>query len=207
MKLSRSSSVSSTKSDSALPSPRRSNSVDSKPNTTTSATTRPQRSNSTPPPARTQGDVATGSASRTRPRNPDGAARVNGPDAGTVKKPTTNSEIRAWYKEQVAGIPANDAKLKAQGVSLEGRAKAAHEIRHKARVDARQFMGTLDSAMLKARDYFKYGRLDGPSFDQLVADAKKSGLSEAQAYDKIINSSQRTNQAVDNMYAKPQAKL
>ncbi|MBZ4335603.1 MULTISPECIES: hypothetical protein [unclassified Corallococcus] len=131
---------------------------------------------------------------------------MNSTEVG-AKKPTTNSEIRAWYKQQVAGIPANDAKLAAQGASLEDRAKAAHAIRHQARVDARQFMGTFESALLKARDFFKYGRLDGPSFDQLVGEAKKSGLSEAQAYDKIINSSQRTNQAVDNIYAKPQAKL
>ncbi|WP_375745938.1 hypothetical protein NR800_15100 [Corallococcus interemptor] len=198
MKLNRSSSVRSTQSDSALstPQPRRSNSMDAKPQTTTSPAStpaKPTRSNSAPPTAN-------------RPRNPEGAARVNSTEVG-AKKPTTNSEIRAWYKQQVAGIPANDAKLAAQGASLEDRAKAAHAIRHQARVDARQFMGTFESALLKARDFFKYGRLDGPSFDQLVGEAKKSGLSEAQAYDKIINSSQRTNQAVDNIYAKPQAKL
>lgn len=214
MKLNRSSSVRSTKSESALPStpqpPRRTNSVDSKPNTTTSSATptRPTRTNSAPPTAnRPPSDVSAGSPSRTRPRNPEGAASVNNAQASGAKKPTTNTEIRAWYKQQIAGIPANDAKLKAQGASLEDRAKAAHAIRHEARVGAREFMGTFESAMLKARDFFKYGRLDGPSFDQLVGEAKKSGLSEAQAYDKIINSSQRTNQAVDNIYAKPQAKL
>ncbi|RKG88824.1 hypothetical protein D7W82_09010 [Corallococcus sp. CA049B] len=208
MKLNRSSSVRSTQS---TPQPRRGNSLDAKPNTTTSPSstpTKPTRSNSAPPTAnRPPSDVSPGSPSRTRPRNPEGAAKVNGTDAGAAKKPTTNSEIRAWYKQQVAGIPANDAKLAAQGASLEDRAKAAHAIRHKARVDARQFMGTFESALLKARDFFKYGRLDGPSFEQLVGEAKKGGLSEAQAYDKIINSSQRTNQAVDNIYAKPQAKL
>ncbi|CAM4090461.1 hypothetical protein HRD49_19035 [Corallococcus exiguus] len=213
MKLNRSSSVLSTKSDSALstPQPRRSNSVDAKPTTTTSPSstpTKPARSNSAPPTAnRPPSDVSTGSPSRTRPRNPEGAASVNNAQASGAKKPTTNTEIRAWYKQQIAGIPANDAKLQAQGASLADRAKAAHAIRHEARVGAREFMGTFESAMLKARDFFKYGRLDGPSFDQLVGEAKKSGLSEAQAYDKIINSSQRTNQAVDNIYAKPQAKL
>ncbi|NNC18255.1 hypothetical protein HJC22_21315 [Corallococcus exiguus] len=213
MKLNRSSSVLSTKSDSALstPQPRRSNSVDAKPTTTTSPSstpTKPARSNSAPPTAnRPPSDVSTGSPSRIRPRNPEGAASVNNAQASGAKKPTTNTEIRAWYKQQIAGIPANDAKLQAQGASLADRAKAAHAIRHEARVGAREFMGTFESAMLKARDFFKYGRLDGPSFDQLVGEAKKSGLSEAQAYDKIINSSQRTNQAVDNIYAKPQAKL
>ncbi|MCY1034441.1 hypothetical protein OV207_23520 [Corallococcus sp. BB11-1] len=211
MKLSRNSSVRSTKSDSApsSPPPRRSNSVDSKPNTTTtSSPTRPTRSNSAPPPARPQPADVTGGPSRTRPRDPDGAARVNGPDAAPVKKPTTNSEIRNWYNQKVASIPANDAKLAAQGASLEDRAKAAVKIRHEARLEARSFMSNpLEVMMLKARDFFTYGRLDGPSFDQLVKGAKAKGLTGDDVYQSLIDSSKRTNQTVNNHFANPQAKL
>ncbi|WP_244237370.1 hypothetical protein [Corallococcus llansteffanensis] len=205
MKVSRNSSIRSTKSESALSSPpKRSNSVDSKPNTTT---TRPTRSNSAPPPTRPPSDLSTGSASRTRPRNPDGAARVNGAEAGAAKKPTTNSEIRNWYNQKVASIPANDAKLKAQGASLEDRAKAAVKIRHEARLEARQFMSNpFEVAMLKARDFFTYGRLDGPSFDQLVKGAKAKGLTGDAVYQSLIDSSKRTNQTVNNHFNQ-QAKL
>jgi hypothetical protein len=195
MKLSRSSSLPKPSTTSTPQPPRRSNSVDSpRPSNTTQQTTRPQ-------PQRTD------TTQSTRPRNPEGASRVNSTETGAAKKPTTNTEIRAWYKAKIATIPANDAKLQAQGASLQERAKAAHEIRHSARTESRQFMNPIESAMLKARDFFTYGRLDGPSFDDLVAKSKKEGLSEAQAFDKIINSSQRTNQAVDSVYAKPQAKL
>ncbi|WP_244224396.1 hypothetical protein [Corallococcus sicarius] len=206
MKLSRNSSIRSTKSESALsPPPKRSNSVDSKPNTTT--TTKPTRSNSLPSQSRPTSDLSTGSASRTRPRNPDGAARVNGPDAGAVKKPTTNSEIRAWYNQKVASIPANDAKLKAQGASLEDRARAAVKTRHDARLEARKFMSNpFEVAMLKARDFFTYGRLDGPSFDQLVNKAKGNKLTGDAVYQSLIDSSKRTNQTVNNHFNQ-QAKL
>jgi hypothetical protein len=206
MKVSRSSSsLRSTKSESALP-PRRSNSVDSKSNTvkpdkTDAASTskKPQRSNSAPPPSRTD------SPSSTRPRNPEGASRVNSTEGRPARPPQTNSEIRQWYKQQISQIPAKDAELKAAGASLQDRAKAAYDIRHSARVDSRQFMNPLEAMFLKARDFFTYGRLDGPSFDQLVKDNMKGGLSKDQAMEKIINSSQRTNQTVDSIYARPAA--
>lgn len=211
MKLSRNSSVRSTKSESALSSPpRRSNSVDSKPktNTPTSSTpAKPTRSNSTPALTRPQPADVTGSPSRTRPRNPEGAAKVNGPDAAAAKKPTTNTEIRNWYNQKVASIPETDAKLKAQGASLEERAKAAVNTRHEARLEARSFMSNpLEVMMLKARDFFTYGRLDGPSFDQLVKGAKAKGLTGDAVYQSLIDSSKRTNQTVNNHFANQQAK-
>ncbi|RKH45915.1 hypothetical protein D7X12_06690 [Corallococcus sicarius] len=124
-----------------------------------------------------------------------------------MKKPTTNSEIRAWYNQKVASIPANDAKLKAQGASLEDRARAAVKTRHDARLEARKFMSNpFEVAMLKARDFFTYGRLDGPSFDQLVNKAKGNKLTGDAVYQSLIDSSKRTNQTVNNHFNQ-QAKL
>jgi hypothetical protein len=123
---------------------------------------------------------------------------VHGPDASGAKKPTTNADIRKWYVDKVATIPELDKQWAAQGVSMEERAKRAVAIRHDARLEARKMMSSpLEVAMLRARDFFTYGSINGPSFDQLVKKAEGKGLRGDDVFKELIGSSNRTNQTVN----------
>jgi hypothetical protein len=123
---------------------------------------------------------------------------VQGPEASGAKKPTTNADIRKWYVDKVATIPELDKQWAAQGVSMEERAKRAVAIRHDARLEARKMMSSpLEVAMLRARDFFTYGSINGPSFDQLVKKAEGKGLRGDDVFKELIGSSNRTNQTVN----------
>jgi len=50
---------------------------------------------------------------------------------------------------------------------------------------------------LQARDQAKYGTPDGPTFDWLVQDEAKKGLSGDAAFEAIIKSAQRTDEATN----------
>jgi len=111
-----------------------------------------------------------------------------------VRQPQTNAEIRQWYNDQVANISELDRAWQRDGVSAEERARRAHDIRHTARVKARDFMpDKREVALLQARDQEKYGNPDGPSFDDLVAQNRKKGLTGDSVYEEIIGSAHRTN--------------
>ena len=123
---------------------------------------------------------------------------ISGPEASGSKKPTTNAEVRQWYLDKVNTIPELDRKWAAEGVSLEERAKRAVSIRHEARLEARKMMSSpLELAMLRARDFFKYGNINGPSFDSLVKKAEAKGLRGDDVFKELIGSSNRTNQTVN----------
>ena len=108
--------------------------------------------------------------------------------------PKTNAEIRQWYNDQVAVIPARDQEWQKQGISAEERARRAHEIRHHARIQARAYMqDKREVADLQARDQEKYGNPDGPTFDYLVKKNQEKGLQGDAVYEDIIGSSNRTN--------------
>jgi hypothetical protein len=144
-------------------------------------------------------DFDTGAA-RTRPRRPSNASteQVRGPDASGAKKPTTNADIRKWYLDKVGTIPELDKKWAAEGVPLEERARRAVAIRHDARLEARKMMSSpLEVAMLRARDFFTYGSIHGPNFDQLVKKAEAKGLQGDEVWKELIGSSNRTNQTVN----------
>ncbi|TBW41418.1 hypothetical protein EYW49_00265 [Siculibacillus lacustris] len=109
--------------------------------------------------------------------------------------------MRQWYNDEVGKIPELNAKWKEQGLGAEERARRAYEIRHNARLQARAFMENPDEvAALRARDKAKYGNPDGPSFEQLVEDNKKSGLSGDEIYESMIDSSRRTSKEYNEKF-------
>jgi len=115
-------------------------------------------------------------------------------DESNIKRPRTNTEIRQWYLERVATIPALDQEWIKQGLSVRERAEAAWRIRHEARLQARSMMA--DSAeveLLRARDMAKYGSTDGPAFDFLVERLREAGLEENKVYEAIIDHSYKTD--------------
>jgi hypothetical protein len=115
--------------------------------------------------------------------------------------PSSNSEIRQWYNDQVASIAAEDKKWQQQGLTPEQRARRAYEIRHGARLKAREFMSSkAEVSMLQARDQEKYGNPDGPTFDYLVEQNRKKGMTGDAVYLAIIDSSDRTNAEVNKAY-------
>ncbi len=110
----------------------------------------------------------------------------------------TNDEVREVYLCTVAGIEEADAKLAADGASLEERARAAFTTRHTARITSRAMMTDPDEvAALEARDLAKYGDKDGPTFDYLVAKGRADGKSDDEIYEDMIRSAQRTNRMVN----------
>ena len=128
-------------------------------------------------------------------------AAVDAPSAEALRQPVTNAEIRQWYNDQVAVIPALDEDWRRQGLGAEERARRAHAIRHDARVRARAFMQDKgEVAVLEARDREKYGNPDGPTFEYLVARNREKGLEGDAAYEAIVGSANRTNDAYNRTY-------
>jgi hypothetical protein len=122
--------------------------------------------------------------------------------SATVEKPIkTNEEIRQWYNDTVAKIPALNEQWIKEGVSIEERAKKAHEIRHNARLEARTMMqNKQEVAELQARDKEKYGNPDGPTFEYLVEKNRAKGFQGDAVYEDIIGSSNRTNKEYNEKY-------
>lgn len=122
---------------------------------------------------------------------------IPSPPGGTnlASVPKTDCEIRLWYNYQVVAIGLINEKWQQDGLELETRARRAYELRHEARVNARFMMQ--DQAAVKAlqeRDMAKYGNPDGPTFEYLLQNNTDNGLSVAEAYQSIIDSSSRTDQ-------------
>lgn len=128
-------------------------------------------------------------------------ASAAGPVADAAKLPQTNAEIRQWYNDQVAVIPVLDQEWLKQNLSAEERARRAHEIRHDARLKAREFMpDKREVADLQNRDQEKYGNLDGPTFEYLVQKNRENGLEGDAVYEKIIGSANRTNETYNEKF-------
>jgi hypothetical protein len=110
----------------------------------------------------------------------------------------SNSEIRDWYLRKVAAIPDFDLEWQKQGLSLEERAKRAWQIRHDARLQARDMMeNPVEVEALRARDRKLYGHPDGPNFEQLLAQGRAKGLSVDQTLQAILAGAQITNDDVN----------
>ena len=91
--------------------------------------------------------------------------------------PKTNAEIRKWYLEQVAQIPELNKQWLAQDLSAQERAKKAWQIRHDARLTAREMMADPEEVEdLKQRDIAEYGNEEGPTFEFLVNEWREAGL-------------------------------
>ncbi len=142
----------------------------------------------TPPPAE-----ARHVAEKAYPKTPAEAVALK--EAGSR---WTNCEVRVYYNELVNGIAEVDAAMKQQGRSAEERAHAAFDIRHNARVTARAMMeNEAEVALLRARDQEKYGNPDGPTFAYLVEKNRAGGAEGDAVYTAIIESSQRTDEKVN----------
>jgi len=121
-----------------------------------------------------------------------------------------NTEIRAHYNAMIANIPQLDQQWIEAGLSAEQRAQKAHHIRHNARITCRAMMGNADEIKdLQERDTKKYGNPDGPTFEYLVAKAKKDGLTGDAVYEAIIGSANRSNAEVNKKFGveQPKSKL
>ncbi|MFA7240606.1 MAG: hypothetical protein WC091_10865 [Sulfuricellaceae bacterium] len=115
--------------------------------------------------------------------------------------PRTNDEIRRWYNDQVAVIPALNEQWRKDGLSVETRACKAYDIRHGARLKAREFMpDKREVADLQARDQEKYGNPDGPTFEYLVQKNRDEGLTGDEVYENIIGSAKRTNEGYNKRF-------
>ncbi len=122
------------------------------------------------------------------------APNTNSQEATIVEIPQTDCEIRIWYNYQVVAISVINEYWIEQGLSLEERAKAAYEIRHQARINARYMMQDKTAVeMLRKRDKLKYGNPDGPTFDYLLEKNLKKGLAKEKAYESIIQSASKTS--------------
>lgn len=112
--------------------------------------------------------------------------------------PTTNTDIRKWYLDELAKIPKLDAELRKAGIPLKERARMAWRFRHDKRREARSFMADKDEVeMLRRRDVQVYGSPNGPTFQSLFKKLKAEGLLENEVYEAIIKGSYRTNAGVD----------
>jgi hypothetical protein len=110
----------------------------------------------------------------------------------------TNKEIRQWYIDQVSTIPHLDQQWLQQGIAIEERAIRAWQIRHDARIRAREMMEVPEEVeLLRQRDIKFYGNPDGPSFEYLVRQAVARGLQGEKIYQSIINSSSLTDLQVN----------
>ncbi|MEP7343023.1 MAG: hypothetical protein ABI977_35170 [Acidobacteriota bacterium] len=113
----------------------------------------------------------------------------------------TNKEIRQWYLNRIAAIAELNETWIQQGHSAYDRARAAWRIRHENRLAARAMM--LDSAeteLLRVRDMAKYSNPDGPTFEQLIKQARNAGLEGDDAYEAIIVGSYRTNEGINKKF-------
>ncbi|MDB4962489.1 MAG: hypothetical protein JWP01_2488 [Myxococcales bacterium] len=122
-------------------------------------------------------------------------------DASALDRPKTGKEVRSWYKEQVKRVSALNQDWVTSGVPLAERARRAYEVRRHARLAAReQMQSSGDVQSLSARDLLEYGQTDGPTFEQLVDQQVASGTTLEQAYESIIDSSQRSNKRYDQKH-------
>ena len=85
-----------------------------------------------------------------------------------------------------------------QGLSAKQRAKKAWQIRHDARLQAREMMTDPEEVeMLRARDIAEYGNEEGPTFEFLVQEWRDAGLKGNAIYVAIIEGARRTNKGVN----------
>lgn len=110
----------------------------------------------------------------------------------------TNKEIRRWYIDYVSVIPRLDQAWLQDGIAVEERAMRAWQIRHAARLAAREMMEVPEEVeLLRQRDIKFYGHPDGPSFEYLVRQAVARGLQGEEIYQSIINSSSLTDEEIN----------
>ena len=74
----------------------------------------------------------------------------------------TNEQVRDWYKLQVGQISQLNEAWVVEGLSAENRARRAWQIRHDARLKAREMMvDPIEVELLRNRDIKEYSTPDG----------------------------------------------
>ena len=113
----------------------------------------------------------------------------------------TNLEVRQWYLSQVSKIPILNEEWTRYGLSAEQRARRAWQIRHDARLMAREKMeDPREVKLLRDRDMALYGNPDGPTFEFLTAKASKLGWGGDKMYHAIVAGSVITNADTDKEF-------
>jgi hypothetical protein len=96
--------------------------------------------------------------------------------------------------QRVALIPILNQIWLGLGMTAKGRARAAYDYRHQARLQARGMMADrVALRMLQARDTKKYGNPDGPTFEWLVKRYGAQGLKGDAVYEAIIRGASKTD--------------
>lgn len=104
-----------------------------------------------------------------------------------------NCDAREWYNDTINTILEVDFHLISVEASEQERARCAYQIRHQARVSARNDMeSAISMASARVYDLLKYSDFDGPKFEYFTEDKKMS-------YADIIKSAQRTNSNVNGL--------
>ncbi len=112
--------------------------------------------------------------------------------------PRTNSEIRRWYQAQTSRISELNRQWIAQGLGAKERAELAYDIRRAARLAARAMMrNPAEVEMLRARDAYKYGDPDGPTFELLVEKLEAAGFTGDALYEEVVEMSWRVDEEVN----------
>jgi len=109
-------------------------------------------------------------------------------------------QIRVAYNKTVSQIPSLNKKLLKDGVKVEERAKAAYDIRHKARLEARSKMDGNKVKFLEERDLKKYKNENGPTFEYLIEKNLEKGYKGDNVYEEIIKSSSRTDSFFNKLF-------
>lgn len=128
----------------------------------------------------------------------EGPSHLPFADLGPLDAKLSNLEVRNWYKAAIARVEPLDKQWRAEGVPIAERARRSYEIRHHARLAARELMESrTDVNRIELRDLFEYGDTDGPSFDGLMAKYMSGGRTREQAYQAIIDSAPLSNKQYD----------
>ncbi|HEY6806570.1 MAG TPA: hypothetical protein VI306_23535 [Pyrinomonadaceae bacterium] len=113
----------------------------------------------------------------------------------------TNTQVRQWYKDEVGRISSLNLSWIAKGEGAERRARKAWQMRHTARLKARDMMENPEEVqLLRKRDLAKYGNSDGPTFEYLVDYWSRFGLQGDKIYEAIIEDALITNAEVDRKF-------
>lgn len=113
----------------------------------------------------------------------------------------SNKKIRHWYIDQALSIQKKQLQWTKEGLSPKQQAKKAFDIRHRARLIARNRMISKEQVnLLHKRDQCVYGNPNGPTFQWEVNHAKNLGYTGNAVYLHIINSAKKTNRSVDHRF-------
>jgi hypothetical protein len=128
---------------------------------------------------------------------PDSPGYIPHDDRTDLRRTKSAAEVRDWYHAQLAGFGQLDQAWQEQAVPLAERARRAYEMRHNARLAAREQMPASAVVPLETRDLDLYDNPDGPTFDGLIEKLIATGKTRDQAYEALLESARRSNAGYD----------